>query len=53
MKFGFSRPMIVAVIAGFCLLGLSSCDPLAVAAAAGYIARDEGFGLQSPIKRDN
>lgn len=53
MKLVFSRPMIVVVTAGFCLLGLSSCVPLAVGAAAGYIARDEGFGLQSPVTRDN
>ena len=29
----------------------SSCVPLAVGAAAGYVARDNGYEVQSPIKK--
>jgi hypothetical protein len=31
---------------------LSSCLPLAAGAAAGYIARDQGYQVQSPITRE-
>lgn len=31
--------------------GVSSCVPLAVGAAAGYVARDNGYEVQSPIKK--
>ena len=38
-----------------CLAGasvmLSSCVPLAVGAAAGYVARDNGYEVQAPIKK--
>jgi hypothetical protein len=30
---------------------LSSCVPLAVGATAGYVAHDQGYRLQSPIKK--
>ena len=30
------------------VLGLNSCIPLAIGAAAGYIARDEGVGVVRP-----
>lgn len=30
---------------------LSSCLPLAAGAAVGYIAHDEGYRVQSPIKK--
>lgn len=29
----------------------ASCVPLAVGAAAGYVAHDEGYRVQSPIKK--
>jgi hypothetical protein len=29
----------------------TSCVPLAVGAAAGYVAHDEGYRVQSPIKK--
>jgi len=37
--------------AGITVIGLSSCIPLAAGAAAGYIAHDEGYRLQSPVTR--
>jgi hypothetical protein len=30
---------------------LSSCVPLAIGAAAGYVAHEEGVRVQSPIKK--
>ncbi len=30
---------------------LSSCIPLALGAAAGYVAHDEGYRVQSPLKK--
>jgi hypothetical protein len=29
----------------------SSCIPLAVGAAAGYVAHEEGYRVQSPLKK--
>jgi hypothetical protein len=31
---------------------LSSCVPLVAGAAVGYIAHEEGYRVQSPIKKD-
>jgi hypothetical protein len=33
------------------IASLSSCIPLAVGAAAGYVAHDEGYRVQSPLKK--
>jgi len=33
------------------VLSLSSCVPLAVGAAAGYVARDNGYEVQAPLKK--
>jgi hypothetical protein len=30
---------------------ISSCIPLAVGAAAGYVAHDEGYRAQSPVRK--
>jgi hypothetical protein len=30
---------------------ISSCIPLAVGATAGYVAHDEGYRAQSPVKK--
>jgi hypothetical protein len=30
---------------------ISSCLPLAAGAAAGYVAHDQGYRVQSPIKK--
>ena len=32
-------------------VSLSSCVPLAVGAAAGYVARDNGYEVQAPLKK--
>jgi hypothetical protein len=40
---------LLVIIAG--AASLSSCLPLAAGAAAGYIAHEEGYRVQSPIKK--
>lgn len=42
------RITVAALIAG----GLSSCLPLAAGAAGGYILRDSGHKVQSPVTDD-
>ena len=46
----FSRITLLG-LADLALLGLSSCIPLAAGAAAGYIAHEEGYRVQSPLKK--
>lgn len=41
---------LVAVGLGVAVL-LSSCVPLAAGAAGGYMLRDEGYEVQSPVTR--
>lgn len=41
--------LLLAATAGAAIL--SSCLPLAAGAAAGYVARDQGYKVQSPIKK--
>jgi hypothetical protein len=38
-------------LCAFVVLGTSSCIPLAAGAAAGYIAHDEGYRVNSPIHK--
>jgi hypothetical protein len=45
------RTAACLMAAGFAILGLSSCLPLAAGAAAGYVAHKEGYRVQSPIKK--
>lgn len=53
MHLCFTFPRIVLYgSASVILLGLTSCLPLAAGAAAGYIAHEEGYRIQSPIKKD-
>jgi hypothetical protein len=49
-KFSISRVALYG-FASLAFLGLGSCLPLAAGAAAGYIAHDEGYRVQSPIKK--
>lgn len=42
---------ITALVLASLVLSLSSCVPLAVGAAAGYVARDNGYEVQAPIKK--
>ncbi len=46
MKITFFALLIAALVGS-----LSSCIPLAAGAAAGYVARDQGYKVQSPIKK--
>lgn len=36
---------------GIAAMGLNSCLPLAAGAAAGYVAHDQGYRVQSPLKK--
>lgn len=47
MKFKFLATIAVLALVS----SLSSCLPLAVGAAAGYVAHEEGYRVQSPIKK--
>jgi hypothetical protein len=40
-------------LAAIASLGFSSCIPLALGAAAGYVAHDEGYRVTNPIKKEN
>lgn len=42
----FAISALIAVTASF-----TSCVPLAVGAAAGYVAHDEGYRVENPIKK--
>ena len=42
---------IMLLIAAVAASSLSSCLPLAAGAAAGYVAHEEGYRVQSPIKK--
>lgn len=48
MKLNIIRLLFVVVGA----VSISSCLPLAAGAAAGYVARDQGYRVQSPLTRD-
>lgn len=39
------------ILTALALTCLNSCIPLAVGAAAGYVAHDEGYRVQNPIKK--
>lgn len=45
------KKAIMLLVAAVAASTLSSCLPLAAGAAAGYIAHDEGYRVQSPIKK--
>jgi hypothetical protein len=47
------KKAIMLLVAAVAVSALSSCLPLAAGAAAGYIAHDEGYRVQSPIKKTN
>jgi hypothetical protein len=50
--FGMSQlPNLSVLMLASVVLSLSSCVPLAVGAAAGYVARDNGYEVQSPLKK--
>ncbi|QTN32825.1 hypothetical protein HZ994_10950 [Akkermansiaceae bacterium] len=45
------RQFALLSTASIALFGLSSCLPLAAGAAVGYVAHDEGYRVQNPIKK--
>ena len=45
-------PLLFPFLALFALVGLSSCVPLAVGAAGGYMLKEEGYDVRSPITKD-
>ncbi|MBC8126866.1 MAG: hypothetical protein H8M99_06950 [Gloeobacteraceae cyanobacterium ES-bin-144] len=47
MKLSFISLLLVVVG----ISTMTSCIPLAVGAAAGYVAHDEGYRVQNPIKK--
>ena len=42
---------LALILVAISLSSISSCVPLAVGAAAGYVAHDEGYRVQSPITK--
>ena len=42
---------IAALLLIAAFASLTSCIPLAVGAAAGYVAHDQGYRVQSPVKK--
>lgn len=44
-------PKLSILMLASVVLSLSSCVPLAVGAAAGYVARDNGYEVQPPLKK--
>ena len=47
MKYHLFALLLLAVGAST----ISSCVPLAVGAAAGYVAHNEGYRVQSPVRK--
>ena len=43
------RNLITLLILALGVFAFSSCVPLAVGAAAGYVAHEEGYRVQSPV----
>ncbi len=43
--------IIALIVAGLGVSILSSCVPLAVGAAAGYVAHEEGYRVRNPIRK--
>lgn len=45
------RPFLL-LFAAAAMMPLASCVPLLAGAAVGYVAHDEGYRVQNPIKKD-
>ena len=43
--------LLAVLLVATCVSTVSSCIPLAVGAAAGYVAHDEGYRVRNPIKK--
>jgi hypothetical protein len=44
--------VIALLLVAFGVSSISSCLPLAAGAAAGYVARDQGYTVQSPLTKE-
>jgi len=42
---------IFIILAVTSMASISSCVPLAIGATAGYVAHEEGYRVQNPIKK--
>jgi len=49
--FPVKTPLFTLLLIAVGVSSLSSCVPLAVGAAAGYVAYDQGYRVQNPIKK--
>ena len=45
-------PILFPLLALLALVGLSSCVPLAVGAAGGYMLKEEGYDVRSPVTKE-
>lgn len=45
------KSSIILLLLACAMSTLSSCIPLAVGAAAGYVAHDEGYRVRNPITK--
>ncbi|MEJ6578503.1 MAG: hypothetical protein QNL33_02270 [Akkermansiaceae bacterium] len=43
---------LLALVGGIAFSNLTSCVPLAAGAAGGYLLKEEGYKVQSPITKD-
>lgn len=46
------KSTIILLILACAMSMLSSCIPLAVGAAAGYVAHDEGYRVRNPVTKE-
>ena len=45
------KKLVPGILLAVMMMGLNGCLPLAAGAAAGYIAHDQGYRVQSPLKK--
>ena len=46
------KSTLILLLLAFASSILSSCLPLAVGAAAGYVAHDEGYRVRNPVTKE-
>ena len=46
------RSTLILLLLAFAMPSISSCVPLAVGAAAGYVAHDEGYRVRNPVTKE-
>lgn len=52
MTIHLTRPLLLFFAAVVCGQFTTSCIPLVAGAAVGYVAAEEGYRVQSPIKKE-